>query len=66
MAKARRVLRQLLKLGWQISSQKGSHRKLTKPGYPPLVFAFHDNVEIGPVMLARIAKDAGCRSEDLT
>jgi len=29
------------------------------------VFAFHDNVEIGPRMLARIAKHAGLKPEDL-
>jgi hypothetical protein len=30
-----------------------------------LVFAFHDDEEIGPRMLARIAKHSGLRPEDL-
>jgi hypothetical protein len=29
------------------------------------VFAFHDDKEIGPRMLARIAKPTGLRPEDL-
>ncbi|PKL75817.1 MAG: hypothetical protein CVV27_13390 [Candidatus Melainabacteria bacterium HGW-Melainabacteria-1] len=66
MAKARRVLKKLLGMGWKVSSQKGSHRKLTKAGCAAIIFAFHDSEEIGPKMLSRIAKDAGCKTEDLT
>ncbi len=33
--------------------------------WPMLVFAFHDKEEIGPRMLARIAKHSGLRPEDL-
>jgi len=29
------------------------------------VFAFHDDEELGPKMLARIAKQTGLRPEDL-
>jgi predicted RNase H-like HicB family nuclease len=36
--------------------QSGSHRTLERPSWPDFVFAFHDNEEIGPRMLARIAK----------
>jgi len=32
---------------------------------PDFVFAFHDDDEIGPRMLARIAKRTGLRPEDL-
>jgi len=45
--------------------QTGSHRVLSRPGWPDLVFAFHDRDEIGPRMLARIAKHSGLRPEDL-
>jgi len=38
---------------------------LSRPGWPNLVFAFHDREEIGPRMLARIAKHSGLRPEDL-
>jgi hypothetical protein len=38
---------------------------LSRPGWPDTVFAFHDNDEIGPRMLARIAKRTGLKPEDL-
>jgi predicted RNA binding protein YcfA (HicA-like mRNA interferase family) len=34
-------------------------------GWPDVVFAFHDKEEIGPKMLARIAKNTGLKPEDL-
>lgn len=45
--------------------QSGSHRILARPGWPDLVVSFHDNEEIGPRMLARIARRTGLRPEDL-
>ncbi len=63
--KARRVLAALLKIGWSIKRQSGSHRTLEREGWPNYVFAFHDNDEIGPVMLARIAKQTGLMPDDL-
>jgi predicted RNA binding protein YcfA (HicA-like mRNA interferase family) len=64
-AKARRVLAALLKIGWTIKRARSSHRTLARPEWPDFVFAFHDNLEIGPHMLARIAKRTGLRPEDL-
>jgi predicted RNA binding protein YcfA (HicA-like mRNA interferase family) len=64
-AKARRVLAALLRLGWHVKRRSGSHRTLERPGWPDVVFAFHDDDEIGPRMLARIAKHTGLRPEDL-
>lgn len=63
--KARRVLAALRRAGWQIRRQTGSHRVLMRDGWPDVVFAFHDGVEIGPRMLARIARATGLRPEDL-
>jgi predicted RNA binding protein YcfA (HicA-like mRNA interferase family) len=63
--KARRVLAALLRSGWQVKRQSGSHRTLTRVGWPDYVFAFHDGDEIGPRMLARMAKHTGLRPEDL-
>jgi predicted RNA binding protein YcfA (HicA-like mRNA interferase family) len=34
-------------------------------GFSNLVFAFHDGEEIGPRMLARIAKHSGLKPTDL-
>ncbi len=63
--KAARVLAALLRIGWTIKRQSGSHRTLSRAGWTDYVFAFHDGVEIGPAMLARIAKHTGLRPEDL-
>jgi predicted RNA binding protein YcfA (HicA-like mRNA interferase family) len=63
--KAKRLLAALLRLGWSIKRQSGSHRVLSNPDYPDFVFAFHDNQEVGSRMLARIAKSTGLRPEDL-
>ncbi|MDP1635247.1 MAG: type II toxin-antitoxin system HicA family toxin [Gallionellaceae bacterium] len=53
--KAKRLLAALLKLGWIIKRQSGSHKTLSRDDWPDFVFAFHDGDEIGPKMLARIA-----------
>jgi predicted RNA binding protein YcfA (HicA-like mRNA interferase family) len=63
--KAKRVLAALLKLGWQVKRQSGSHRTLAREGWPDFVFAFHDGEELGPRMLARIAKHTGLEPEHL-
>ncbi len=64
--KARRVLAALLRIGWSIKRQtSGSHRTLERPNWPDFVFAFHARDEIGPRLLARIAKHTGLRPEDL-
>ncbi|MBI2940594.1 MAG: type II toxin-antitoxin system HicA family toxin [Chloroflexi bacterium] len=64
-AKARHVLAALLRTGWAIKRETGSHRVLSHPSRPDVVFAFHDNEELGPRMMARIAKATGLRPEDL-
>jgi predicted RNA binding protein YcfA (HicA-like mRNA interferase family) len=63
--KAKRVLSSLMAIGWSIKRQSGSHRTLTRHEYPDFVFAFHENEEIGPRMLARIAKHTGLKPSDL-
>ena len=63
--RARRVLAALLRTGWSIKRQSGSHRILSKAGWPDFVFAFHDGEEVGPRMLARIAKHTGLQATDL-
>jgi len=62
---ARRVLAALLRIGWSVKRQTGSHRTLSRPGWADFVFAFHDREEIGPRMLARIAKRTGLEPRDL-
>jgi len=64
-ARAKRVLAALLRIGWQVKRQSGSHRRLSRPGWPDYTFAFHDADEIGPAMLARIAAQTGLKPQDL-
>lgn len=64
--KARKVLAALGRIGWQLKrTSGGSHQVLERPGWPDYVFAFHQDEEIGPRMLSRIAKHTGLRPEDL-
>jgi predicted RNA binding protein YcfA (HicA-like mRNA interferase family) len=63
--KAKRLLAALLHNGWELKRSSGSHRTLAKAGYPDFVFSFHDKEEIGPRMLARIAKRTGLEPQDL-
>ncbi len=63
--KARRVLAALLRIGWQVKRQSGSHRTLSRAGWADVVFAFGDDDEIGPKMLARVGKRTGLTPADL-
>jgi predicted RNA binding protein YcfA (HicA-like mRNA interferase family) len=63
--KARRLLAALLRIGWKVKRQTGSHKILERPNWSDVVFAFHDNEEIGPKMLARVAKVTGLKPENL-
>ena len=63
--RATRLLQALVRIGWSIKRQSGSHRVLAREAWPDYVFAFHDGDEIGPRMLARVAKHTGLRPEDL-
>ena len=64
-AKAKRVLAALLRIGWQVKRESGSHRVHSRTGWPDFVFAFHDGEEIGPRMLVRVARQTGLTPDDL-
>lgn len=64
-AKAKRVLAALLRIGWAVKREASSHKTLARPDWPDYVFAFHESEEIGPRMLARIARHTGLKPEDL-
>jgi predicted RNA binding protein YcfA (HicA-like mRNA interferase family) len=64
-SKGRKVIKALLGIGWSLKRQSGSHRTLERVGWPDYVFAFGDDEEIGPRMLARIAKHTGLTPGDL-
>ena len=63
--RAGQVLSALQRVGWTVKRQSGSHRTLSRPGWPDYVFAFHDGEEVGPRMLARVAKHTGLTPRDL-
>ena len=63
--RARALLQALLRIGWSVKRQSGSHQTLSRPGWSDYVFAFHDGEEVGPRMLARVAKHTGLRPTDL-
>ncbi len=64
--KARLVLGALLRIGWTVKRQSGtSHRVLSRRGWADFTFAFHDQEEIGPRMMSRIAKRTGLTPDDL-
>ena len=65
-AKTKRVLAALGRIGWTVKRQSGgSHKILARPGWPDVVFAFHDGEELGPRILARLAKHTGLKPNDL-
>lgn len=66
-SKAKKVFRALLRIGWVEDARisEGSHTQLVREGYDRFTWAFHDGEEIGPKMLARIAKKTGLKPEDL-
>ena len=64
--KGRQVLRALLKIGWTVKARKGSsHLQLSHPQHGEFTWAFGGADEIGPRMLARIAKHTGLTPPDL-
>jgi len=63
--KAKRVLAALQRIGWRVKRQRGSHRLLSRLDWTDYEFSFHDQDEIGPRMLTRIAKHTGLQPEDL-
>lgn len=66
---ANKVYHALLRIGLREKpriSHSGSHRQLENPKYPfEYTWAFHDGDEIGPKMLAKIAKHTGLKPDDL-
>jgi predicted RNA binding protein YcfA (HicA-like mRNA interferase family) len=63
--KAKQLIAALQRTGWEVAWQKGSHKRLKRPGWPNYTLAFHDNEEVGPALLGQIAKKTGLAPEDL-
>ena len=63
--KARQLFKALERLGFKTRRQTGSHRYMAHGDGRWVTFAFHDGDEVGPPILAKIAKKTGLRPEDL-
>ncbi len=63
--KAKVLYRALLRLGWKLKRQRGSHRILEREDWPDFLFAFHDSVEVGGAAVAEVAKSTGLSPADL-
>ena len=63
---ARQFLRVLERAGFAEAHRTGSHRTLKHPDGRWLVFAFHEREQIGPKMVARVAKRAGLSQDDFS
>ncbi len=66
--KGRKVLNALYRIGWKDhpnNKQGGSHLQLVHPSLGSYTWPHSDAEEIGPRMLARIAKQTGLKPEDL-
>jgi len=58
--KCSELLRKLLKAGWGIESQRGSHMKLTHPNNREfIIFPNHGSSELGKGLEKKIRKKAG-------
>jgi predicted RNA binding protein YcfA (HicA-like mRNA interferase family) len=58
--KAKKVYKALLRIRWNPKPEKGSsHLQLQRSGFADYTWAFQDSDEIGPKMMARIAKHTG-------
>ena len=56
----------LLRIGWKIKRQGGSsHRILERPGWPDMLFAYHDRVTLGPTAMKVLARKTGLTLKDL-
>jgi predicted RNA binding protein YcfA (HicA-like mRNA interferase family) len=65
-SKARQVYSALTGIGWSPKAFKsGSHVTLQRQGWEDYTWAFHDGEELGPKILARIAKKTGLKPSDL-
>jgi predicted RNA binding protein YcfA (HicA-like mRNA interferase family) len=65
--KASALLRVLMRapLQYRIERQRGSHRHLTSPDHPPLLFSFHDGVTVTPRLVRKIlVQDVGLGADE--
>lgn len=57
----KRVVRLLQKFGWTDTNTQGSHHKLKKPGFPPIIVPVHGKKDLKPGTLHCIEKVTGVK-----
>ncbi len=65
--KAKRLLTILERkpLNYTVARQKGSHRRMTAPGRPPVTIAFHDKETVSSGAVGKIlTRDAGLAEDE--
>jgi predicted RNA binding protein YcfA (HicA-like mRNA interferase family) len=62
---AGRVVRALVRLGWSLDRQSGSHAILTKPGRSPVTIPIHKGRTLKEGTARAILKQAGVSEEEL-
>ena len=64
--KAKQVFRAIQRLGWRVKVEKGSsHKQMVHETHGEATWSFHDNEEIGPKMMVRLAKAFHFDRDDL-
>jgi len=52
-------------LAYEVERQRGSHRRLVSPTYPPLVLSFHDRADIAPGLVRKVlCRDIGLDEDE--
>jgi predicted RNA binding protein YcfA (HicA-like mRNA interferase family) len=54
----------LLKMGFEMVRQRGSHRQYRHPNGRCTTIPFHSGRDISPILLRQIAKDVGTSAEE--
>jgi predicted RNA binding protein YcfA (HicA-like mRNA interferase family) len=62
---AGRVVRALVRLGWSLDRQSGSHAILTKPGRSPVTIPIHKGRTLKEGTARAILKQVGVSEEEL-
>lgn len=55
------IIKQLKQEGWQHVSTQGSHYKLKKSGFPPIVVPVHGKKDLRPGTLRNIERATGVK-----
>jgi len=55
------IIKRLKKVGWEHTGTQGSHHKMKKPGFPPIVIPVHGKKDLKPGTLRNIERATGIK-----